>query len=366
MERIINKTDVAFKFGCGRYIQKTGLLAEAGGEVARFGRRAWIVAGPTAWSVAGAALQQGLARAQIECCVNVYGGHCSHEQAYAFAHSDAFAACDVIVGVGGGAMMDFAKLVAQYSYRPVVLVPTSSATCASYTPLSVCYDDDGKTVGTTKFPWEVSALLCDMDVLSTQPARLLTAGSYDAMAKMIELRHCGGAEDDVNVAPGMRLASVMAEYFYGRLHAITPQAVRDVGAGRNSPYVEEVVYFSIVGAGLCSGLANGSNQTAIAHKFYELTRSFLTKECAHVLHGELVAMGLIAQTAYNSNADDARAFAQEMRAIGLPCSLSELGVAPTAELLERYCTAINASRVMKGRTAAEQERLKESLKLIFV
>ena len=38
---------------------------------------------------------------------------------------------DVLVGVGGGVVCDFAKLCSHFSNLPVINVPTSSATCAS-------------------------------------------------------------------------------------------------------------------------------------------------------------------------------------------------------------------------------------------
>lgn len=51
--------------------------------------------------------------------------------------------------------MDFAKLCSHFAEIPVVNMPTSSATCAAYTPLSVRYKPDGRTVGSLHFKREI-------------------------------------------------------------------------------------------------------------------------------------------------------------------------------------------------------------------
>ena len=80
--------------------------------------------------------------------------------------------------------MDEAKLVASCADVPVINIPTSTATCAAVTPLSVMYErESGATIGTIKLMREVDAVLVDLDVLVCQPARLLCAGVMDAMAK---------------------------------------------------------------------------------------------------------------------------------------------------------------------------------------
>ena len=48
MEKIV--LDTAIKFGAGRYRQEQGLLEQCGEEVKRFGKKAYIVAGPRAFA----------------------------------------------------------------------------------------------------------------------------------------------------------------------------------------------------------------------------------------------------------------------------------------------------------------------------
>ena len=44
------KLDNAYKFGAGRYLQEAGALNLLGGEVARLGKKALVIAGPRAGS----------------------------------------------------------------------------------------------------------------------------------------------------------------------------------------------------------------------------------------------------------------------------------------------------------------------------
>ena len=48
-----------------------------------------------------------------------------------------------------------------------------------------------------------------------------------------------------------------------------------------------------------SGFSYGTNQLAIAHGYYDFMRRQFTEEAAGYLHGELVAVGIIAQMAFN-------------------------------------------------------------------
>ena len=365
MERIIRKTDIAYKYGCERCIQGEDALEISGTEIKRWGNHPYIIGGEISMPIVKERLLSSIEKEGIEYEIEIYENPCSHENAYEIVHGEKFEKCDVIVGVGGGRLMDFAKLLKEYSGKPVILIPTSSATCAAYTPLSVCYNNDGTTVGSTKFMTEISALIMDMKVLSSQPVRLLTAGAYDAMAKLVELKHRVNSSYSREDYIGMRLSFLVAEFIYKTIKNELKKAQDDVKNKTNSREVEDIVYVSIVGAGLCSGLVNGSNQCAIGHKFYEFTRTFLQKECKKYLHGELVAVGLIAQLYYNGEETEAMKFKEEMKAIGFATTLSAMGVTVTEELFNKYYDALLVSSALKGYSQEKCERAKESLRKII-
>ena len=55
----------AYKFGCGRYIQEAGALLRIGEEAKRFGKKALILAGPTAWKVSEEKIVRGMKDAGV-------------------------------------------------------------------------------------------------------------------------------------------------------------------------------------------------------------------------------------------------------------------------------------------------------------
>ena len=70
MEKIV--LDTAIKFGAGRYRQEQGLLEQCGEEVKRFGKKAYIVAGPRAFAAVKERLIPGFEKAGLEYVVEIY------------------------------------------------------------------------------------------------------------------------------------------------------------------------------------------------------------------------------------------------------------------------------------------------------
>ena len=66
------KLDVAFKFGAGRYIQLPDALKMAGEEISRFGRKAFIIGGPTAISIVQEVLTASLTQSHVSYEIKVY------------------------------------------------------------------------------------------------------------------------------------------------------------------------------------------------------------------------------------------------------------------------------------------------------
>ena len=297
--------------------------------------------------------------------MEIYNAFCNKEAAERLAASPRFAACDVVIGVGGGNILDYAKLCAVLAGRPVICVATSSATCAAYTPLSVVYNGHWQTVGTIHHAVEINAALADMEILCRQPVRLLTAGAYDAVAKLLETaqRLKGRREEEIDV--GVRAAFELSRFTYRRLLDDLPQARTDVQRGVASKAVYDVVFNSIATTGIISSLSRGSNQTAIAHKLYENCRKLFPETVRALLHGELVALGLQAQLIFNGVEDQVDAFRRRLHSDGMPTALSEIGIPPTRETVDRLFDQIIASSAMAGTTEAEHGLLRRALEAVL-
>ena len=356
----------SFRLGAGRYIQEDGAISRIGEEIERLGKRTpFILGSKTAIKITKELIDRSLAERNMQGFYYTYEGFCNTPHCERIVESEEFKACDIVIGLGGGNMMDAAKLCAALANKFVINVPTSSATCAAYTPLSVTYNEKGQKVKTVHHAVEVNTVLVDMDIICRQPVRFLVAGVYDALAKTPELnqRILGKSEDDIDI--GLRSSYVMSKFIYDRMLEDVQQAVEDTKAQSSSKALYDLVYLAIAVTGVISGLARGSNQCAIAHEIYAVSR-FLYPEIVYpALHGELVAIGLICQLAYNGEREEAvNEFSAQMKSFGMPISLSDVGINTDDECMEAFYQKLVNSNAMAGTTDAEQARLKKVLNLI--
>lgn len=112
-------------------------------------RKAFWVTGQQALAAAQPWLEPWLDLPGVK--LSVFRGHCSAAAVAALAN-EAGEDRQVVIGVGGGTVLDTAKALAHRLGLPVVTVPTIAATCAAWTPLSVWYNDAGEALNFEVFP----------------------------------------------------------------------------------------------------------------------------------------------------------------------------------------------------------------------
>ena len=332
MEKVI--LDPAIKFGAGRYRQEEHLLEECGKEIARFGKKLYIIAGKRAWEAVRERLVPGMEEEKLEYVLEIYSGTCSYEAAKEYAEKCIQARCDEIVGIGGGVIMDFAKAVGEYAGCGVVNIPTSIATCAAFTTMSVMYTPEGAKKDCWRFEHEIDAVLVDLDVIAKCPIRYAAAGILDAMAKKIEIQ---------NGKPKMYLtenkidlfsAYKMAEYTYEVLEEFGPQAIEDIRKQKVTKAVADITFINIAVTGVIANITKSFSQSALGHMMYDGVRTYFTQEAKGALHGEIVAVALFTQLYYNRLSEDKEALKLFMKGMDMPLSLKELGVEPTEKNLD--------------------------------
>ncbi|MBQ8388408.1 MAG: iron-containing alcohol dehydrogenase [Clostridia bacterium] len=354
----------SFRIGCGRYLQGAGIINSTGEEILRVGRAPLIVGGRTALGLTREKLEKSVSAVCENYRFAEHLGTCNDEDARLLAETAKSEGFDVIVGVGGGVIMDFAKLIAHFADLPVINIPTSSATCAAYTPLSVRYTREGHTVGSKHFGCEVNAVIADTEILLNQPPRLLLAGIFDAVAKFIEIKHRFSGEV-VECPLGLDWAYVLSVHSYKELFAKAEPCLEDMRDGKLSDTVERVVFTSIAATGVISGIARGSNQTALAHKFYEATRVLYHGEARPYLHGEIVGIGLLLQNRFNGEEEKSRELLDMMKKYGMPCRVSDIGIEPTEDSLEKYYGLLEGCSAIAEGGADARSKLRDALEYLW-
>lgn len=115
-----------------KYIQGPDELAKLGSYVEPLGAKALVIVTPSGKKRVGAKIEGGFAEAKAELLFEDFNGECSKgeiDRLVALARDNG---CDIIVGVGGGKILDTAKAVAYYlsprlSFAPPLLRPMHRA-----------------------------------------------------------------------------------------------------------------------------------------------------------------------------------------------------------------------------------------------
>ncbi|MNR92341.1 Glycerol dehydrogenase [compost metagenome] len=310
-----------------RVINGLGALDGLGARVRTYGDTALVIAGSQGFASCRDALAASLDREGISWQVGELAHDCCEEDLALLA--ERFPEARVIVGVGGGKVMDAAKLLAHRRGLPVLTVPTAAATCAAWTALSNVYTPQGQWRFGVPLPTGPAEVLVDYAVIARAPARLLASGIADTLAKWIE----SSASVDPATADAMTLAALqMARFLYDRLLAIGPEAVRQAQSGELGPELMQAIDLNVQLAGTVGGLGGARCRSVAAHAVCNGLTQVETRRASW--HGEKVGFGIVVQLILQGRPfpeiRELLAFYQE---IGLPMTLAELGIPTDTETL---------------------------------
>lgn len=323
----------------GRYIQSAGALDRLADELVRLGRNALLVAGGTAGRTLIPARLPAW-REKLALSVEHFGGECCETEIERLRAVADERRCDVVVGVGGGKVLDTAKAVAHGVGARTAIVPTVASTDAPTSAVAVVYTPEGGFCRYLFLPRNPDLVLVDTAVIAAAPVRYLVAGMGDALSTWFEAdacrqshapNQCGGV--------GTLAAYALARLCYDTILEYGEAAVAACQARVVTPALSHVVEANTLHSGLgfeCGGLAsahsihNGLTQLAGTHAYH---------------HGEKVAFGVLAGLFL---ADRPRALVDEVytfcETVGLPTTLAEIGLPAASDadlrlVAEHACAA---------------------------
>jgi glycerol dehydrogenase len=300
----------------GRYLAGEGVLDRVG-EVARpLGSQAIVIADRLVMDLVGPQVGGALRRAGLRVREQLFPGETSPEAIQGAATRWGALEGAVLIGMGGGKALDYAKAVADRAGRPALMLPTSAATCAAASACSILYVG-GRYVETRPVTPPVCCLV-DYRIIAEAPPRLLASGIADALAKWEE----GRLQEGAALSFAERTALEVARRVHADLWEQGSRAVEDCRKKEATARLKTVVDANILGAGLCSVLGGHRLRSAAAHALaVSLT---LTGERISALHGETVGFGLLFQRCLLGEREEAAALAGFLRDLGLPLTLAGL------------------------------------------
>lgn len=310
-----------------KYVQGAGELGRLGEYAAVYGKKALILLTRSGDKRVGDKVRGGLDAAGMTACFEYFQGECSKNEISRITAAVEQRDCDMVIGIGGGKILDTAKAAAFHTRKPVLICPTIASTDAPCSALSVIYTDDGVFEEYLFLPSNPNLVLMDTEVIAASPARLTISGMGDALATYYEARAClrSGASNCAGGKPTLA-AMALAQLCRDTLLQEGEKAALALAAKACTPAVEKVVEANT----LLSGLGFESAGLAGAHAIHNgLT---VLPECHHMYHGEKVAFGTITQLVLeNVDARELEEIILFCVRVGLPVTLEQLGVSDVTE-----------------------------------
>lgn len=329
-----------------RYVQGRNATRQLPSELIRLGigGRCLIVASPTAFGLLNDLWLEVFEHVGVSLDVVLFKGECSKHEIERLVAEARRLGADTLVGAGGGKVLDTARAVAAILGKPVACCPTTAASDAPCSALSVVYSEAGTFEECRFFPRNPELVLVDTTVIAKAPVRQLISGMGDALATRFEAeasRHAYRA----NVVGGLSTmaAAAIADLCYRTLLADGVAAIEAVRVGAVTPALERIVEANT----LLSGLGFESGGLALAHSVHNgLT---VAKETHGCLHGEKVAFGTLVQLVLEGRgASDLNEVLDFCVRVGLPVTLSQLGL---NGLSQPMALAIAERALAKGETS---------------
>lgn len=208
---------------------------------------------------------------------------------------------DVVIGFGGGKILDVAKALAHFNKKYLIIIPTSASNDGPCTALSVLYHEDGSLDRYLYLDKNPDLVLVDTNIIIACPIRLTIAGMGDALSTYFEARANGKINDEAREC----FDNLMK---YG-IDSISGFENKEIGELQEI-IIRTNIYLSGIGFEKC-----GSN---LAHEIsYKLN-------CLK-MHGEKVAYGTLVQLCYEM-AEEFNEVFKWCKKIGLPTSLKDLEI----------------------------------------
>jgi glycerol dehydrogenase len=329
-----------------KYVQGPGAVAEVGKYAADMGTRALIVGGTTALEAVQEALTSSLTAAGMKVSVERFRGESSWEEIRRLAKIAKAAKADVVIGTGGGKALDTAKVVARDSGARWINVPTTVATNAACSAVTVIYSPEGVFEEYVFLPRNPDLVVADTSILIKNPAHMLRMGMGDCLAGWIEGETCALTAKP-NFAGGTATASALAiaKLCYETLITYGLDAMRAAEVHAATPAYERVIEAVL----LMGALGFESTGLAAAHAIHN---GFTVLEETHsVSHGEKVAFGVLAMQVLEnrpkSQIDEVLGF---LHSVGLPMSLAQLNVIDDGAELDRKLLEVGTAACAPGDT----------------
>lgn len=304
------------------YINEAGVINRVGDYIKQYGNRAFIIGGKTALHETKEKLSDSLLQNEISYTIDEFTGYPTLARAESYAAQAKKENIDVFVAIGGGKVCDVGKAAGDMAGIPVITIPTISATCASWAAVSVLYTEEGDFDRFYQNKYTPRFIIVDPEILVKAPERYIKAGIIDTYAKWYELAPGLKGRQDALVmqisAFGARLAfDILDDNAAKAIEAVRKKEVNEAFCST----VDAIIFL----AGYVGTFVGARAYSGFAHPFYHSSRRI--KESRKMLHGELVAYGILTQLVLEKKSEEYMADTiHKFEAYDVAFTLKDLGL----------------------------------------
>jgi glycerol-1-phosphate dehydrogenase [NAD(P)+] len=257
----------------------------------------------------------------------------------------------LIIGIGGGKVIDITKCVATKLNLNYLSMPTALSNDGIYSPVAVISHNNKKERLGANIP---SGIIIDIGVVRNAPPETVRAGIGDLLSN-------SSALEDWKLAKKLnkeKINDFAYSLSYLSYETIRNYPVKDI---MDYEFLKKLAY-SLVLSGMAMEIAGSSRPCSGAEHIFSHTIDYLYPKKA-TLHGIQVALGnLVAELLRGKNIDNLIKFYKK---VGLPVSYKEIGlsnkefinVIKTASKTKRRFTVFNKKRITEKLLASLTEQL---------
>lgn len=305
-----------------KYVQASGELTNLEKYVGSLGKKALCLVTESGLKRVKDIVDMSFSESQSSLAYEYFNGECSMSEINRIIKICDEKEIDVVIGIGGGKILDTTKSVGYYKEIPVVIVPTIASTDAPCSALSVIYTEEGVFEKYLFLRQNPSVVLLDTDIIAKAPTRLFVAGMGDALATYFEARACEISGAQTCAGGTTTLAAIqLAKLCYETLLSEGEIARKAVDRNVCTKAVEKIIEANT----LLSGIGFESGGLAGAHAIHN--GFTVLPQCHHMYHGEKVAFGLLVQLVLeDAKQEEIYDVVEFCYTVGLPITLFELGI----------------------------------------
>lgn len=314
-------------------------------------KRAFLIWSKTPKQLVEETIQSSFLEEGISFDSLLFEGFPSDQKAKKYANEAIENRADVIIGFGGGRVMDVTKATGTYANLPVITVPTIAATCAAWAAVSIIYTEEGDFDHFLFNPKSPKYIIADTELIAKAPIRYLKAGIVDTFAKWYEPVY----RDTPSFT--MQISTATAKMAFDFLRTKGPATLEKVQEGIIDDDLLSTIDAIIYLAGNIGSFVGKEAFSGLAHPFYHSSRRFHSTYVR--LHGEIVAFAIIVQGVYEERSEDEIEQRMKiMQSFDNLYTLEEMGF-DTEEQLDTIAKRMQSE--FEGKTVTEEE----TQKLVF-